>query len=282
MWADETLYENWRQSFRVKQVLAREQSPFQYIHVFDTWSHGRVMTLDGVVQITEADEFVYQEMIAHVPLLQHGSAKRVLIIGAGDGGVLRRVLQHGTVQHVAMVEIDEAVIRLAKQFFPDVSGPAWEDSRARVCIGDGIAFIAEADSQSFDVIIVDSTDPAGPGETLFSGPFYRECARVLGPAGLLVNQGGVPFLQARELRESTALRRQAFAQATAYVVAVPSYVGGFMAIGLAGSGGLEPHAEAEVARRATLAGIAGKTQYWTPAVHRAAFALPPYIAQHLA
>ncbi len=131
------------------------------------------------MQITEADEFVYQEMIAHVPLLAHGAAARVLIIGAGDGGVLRRVLQHRTVRQATMVEIDGAVIRLAREHLPGIGGDAWDDARADVIVGDGIAHVAQAPDGAYDVIIVDSTDPVGSGEALFTEAFYRDCARAL-------------------------------------------------------------------------------------------------------
>src|ERR1700684_2510197 len=126
-WLNETLYPDWGQRFRFTRQLARVQSPFQDIAIFETESHGRVMTLDRVVQITERDEFVYQEMLAHVPLLAHGAAKNVLIIGAGDGGVLKRVLMHKNVARAVMVEIDGEVIRLAKEFLPGIGGDAWND-----------------------------------------------------------------------------------------------------------------------------------------------------------
>ena len=280
-WVSETLYSGWRQSFAVSAELVREQSPFQEILIVQTGSHGRVMLLDGAVQVTEADEFVYQEMIAHVPLLQHGAARSVLIIGAGDGGVLRRVLQHRGTERAVMVEIDGAVIRLARQFVPEIGGTAWDDPRAQVIVGDGIAYVSDAPPDSFDVIIVDSTDPAGPGESLFTEPFYRHCARVLSPGGLLVNQCGVPFMQPDELQATSALRRAAFACVSAYVVAVPTYVGGFMTLGIAGARPITKVGEAELAARAAQAGLAGATRYWSPDIHNAAFALPPYIAQKL-
>lgn len=274
-WLAETLYPGWAQSFRIRRELARERSSFQDIVVVETEQHGNVLFLDGVVQVTEADEFVYQEMITHVPLVQHGAAKHVLIIGAGDGGVLRRVLQHRTVQRATMVEIDGAVIRLAREYLPSVALDAWNDTRADVRVGDGIAYVAEAASGSVDVIIVDSTDPAGPGEVLFSEAFYRDCARILSPGGILVNQCGVPFMQADELRETTALRARVFPYVSAYVAAVPTYVGGFMALGIASDRPVTPVADA--ASRAEAAGILGATRYWSPAIHSASFALPPYI-----
>ena len=129
-WISEGLYEGWRQELRVDRMLARTKSAFQDIAVFENVDLGRVLLLDGVVQITERDEFVYQEMLTHVPLLEHGDAKRVLIIGAGDGGVLRRVLEHGTVEKAVMVEIDGEVIELSKKFLPSIAGDAWNDPRA--------------------------------------------------------------------------------------------------------------------------------------------------------
>lgn len=277
-WVNERLYPGWGQRFAVTRRLAAETTAFQSIEVIDTASHGAVLLLDGVVQVTARDEAVYQEMIAHVPLLLHGAARRVLIIGAGDGGVLRRVLQHRTVERAVMVEIDAAVIRLSRAYLPAVGGDAWDDPRASVLIADGIAYVGAADAGSFDVIIVDSTDPEGVGEVLFSEVFYRDCARVLGPRGLLVNQGGVPAMQADELAASTARRARAFAHVSAYVVAVPTYVGGFMAIGVASNMPFNPAPDAaEIARRADSAGI-GPCHYWSPAVQVAAFALPPYIA----
>jgi spermidine synthase len=277
-WLAEKLYADWAQAFRVTKEVAQETSEFQHVRVVETAGHGFILLLDGVVQITEADEFVYQEMISHVPLIHHGCARRVLIIGAGDGGVLRRVLQHGAVEQATMVEIDEAVIRLSKAHLPSIAGDAWADPRADVIVGDGIAFAAAADSGSFDVIIVDSTDPAGPGESLFTEAFYRDCARVLTTDGLLVNQCGVPFMQAEELRDTTALRRRVFEYTSAYVAAVPTYVGGFMALGVASNTPILPIEPAELSARAIRSGIAGKTRYWSPNVHAASFALPPYIS----
>ena len=232
-WINETLYPDWGQRFRVKRELARVQSDFQDIVIFESFSHGRVMVLDGVIQITEADEFVYQEMLAHVPLLAHGAAANVLIIGAGDGGVLRRVLQHKTVRRAVMCEIDGEVIRLSKLFLPDIAGDAWDDHRAEVIVGDGIDYVKRAPDASFDAIIVDSTDPIGVGEVLFTDSFYENCARILSSRGLVVNQCGVPFMQADELRETSARRVKFFPHVTAYVAAVPTYVGGFMTLGWA-------------------------------------------------
>ncbi|MBW4035089.1 MAG: polyamine aminopropyltransferase [Proteobacteria bacterium] len=282
MWVNETLYPYWGQRFRVTRELARTKSDFQDIAIVDTEFHGRVMLLDGVVQITEADEFVYQEMLAHVPLLAHGDAKSVLIIGAGDGGVLKRVLMHKSVAKAVMVEIDGEVIRLSKEFLPAIGGDAWTDKRADVIVGDGIDYIKRAPDASFDVIIVDSTDPIGVGEVLFTDEFYQNCARILTDRGLIVNQCGVPFMQADELRETSARRGNFFPHVTAYIAAVPTYVGGYMTLGWAGKDAALTTLSIEtITERAKSAGILGTTSYWSPQIHVAAFWLPPYIAKHL-
>lgn len=281
-WINETLYPEWGQRFLVKRELARVQSDFQDIAIFESYTHGRVMVLDGVIQITEGDEFVYQEMLTHVPLLAHGAAENVLIIGAGDGGVLRRVLRHNNVKRAVMVEIDGEVIRLSKQFLPNIAGDAWNDPRANVIVGDGIDYVKNAPDASFDAIIVDSTDPIGVGEVLFTDEFYQNCARILTARGLVVNQCGVPFMQADELRDTSARRRRFFPHVSAYVAAVPTYVGGFMTLGWAAKDATLTSVPLETIRqRAAATGILGATNYWTPEIHTGAFNLPPYIARHL-
>jgi len=281
-WINESLYPDWGQRFLVKRELARTQSEFQDIVLFESFSHGRVMVLDGVIQITERDEFVYQEMLTHVPLLAHGDAKRVLIIGAGDGGVLKRVLQHSTVEKAVMVEIDGEVIRLCKEHMADIAGDAWTNPRGEVIVGDGIDYVRRAPDASFDVIIVDSTDPIGVGEVLFTDEFYQNAARILTANGLIVNQCGVPFMQADELRETSIRRAKFFAEVSAYVAAVPTYVGGFMTLGWsAKAAGLRALPAAEIRARAEKAGILGLTRYWSPEIHASCFYLPPYIAENL-
>lgn len=280
-WINETLYPDWGQRFLVKRDLVRVQSAFQDIVIFESTSHGRVMVLDGCIQITERDEFVYQEMMAHVPLLMHGAAANVLIIGAGDGGVLRRVLQHRNVRRAVMVEIDGEVIRLAKEYMPSIAGDAWNDPRAEVIVGDGIDYVARTTDASFDVVIVDSTDPIGVGEVLFTDAFYKNCARVLTARGLVVNQCGVPFMQADELRDTSARRRKFFPYVSAYVAAVPTYVGGFMTLGIAAKAVPARLEAAEIRARAEAAGILGSTEYWSPEMHAASFVLPPFIGRCL-
>jgi spermidine synthase len=281
-WLNETLYPGWGQRFRIVRELARVQSDFQDIAIFESETHGRVMVLDGIIQITEGDEFVYQEMLAHVPLIAHGAAKNVLIIGAGDGGVLRRVLEHKSVEHAVMAEIDGEVIRLSKEFLPKIAGDAWTNPRGEVIVGDGIDYVRRAPDASFDVIIVDSTDPIGVGEVLFTDEFYENSARILTDGGLIVNQCGVPFMQADELRDTSLRRRQFFPHVGAYVAAVPTYVGGYMTLGWASKQpGIASVDVPTITARAEVAGILGTTRYWTPEIHAAAFHLPPYIAEHL-
>lgn len=281
-WIDETLYEEWKQSFRVNKELAHKQSEFQDIRIIENDFYGRVLLLDGVTQITEKDEFVYQEMLAHVPLFTHGNAKNVLIIGAGDGGVLRRVLQHPEVEKATMVEIDGDVVALSKEFLSKISDGCWDNPRAQVIIGDGIKYVADAKDGSFDVIIVDSTDPIGVGEVLFTDAFYRDCARILTPQGLIVNQCGVPFMQSDELRETSLRRAKFFSYVSAYVAAVPTYVGGFMTLGIAGKGSNKTRQSVDmITDRAQKANLLGKTRYWSPDVHTASFCLPPYIQEQL-
>src|SRR6195952_2004281 len=281
-WINETLYPDWGQRFLVKRELARVKSEFQDIVIFESFSHGLVMVLDGAIQITEADDFVYQEMLTHVPLLAHGAAETVLIIGAGDGGVLKRVLQHSTVRRAVMVEIDGEVIRLSKEFLPKIAVDAWTDARAQVIVGDGIDYVRRAGDGSFDAVIVDSTDPIGVGEVLFTDEFYANCARILTDRGLVVNQCGVPFMQADELHANSVRRRKFFSHVPSYVAAVPTYVGGFMTLGWAAKAASLALASPETIRaRAARAGILGTTNYWTPEIHTRAFNLPPYIARHL-
>lgn len=282
MWLNETLYPDWGQRFKVTRELARVKSDFQDIAVFESSSHGRVLVLDGAIQITERDEFVYQEMLTHVPLLAHGAAKNVLIIGAGDGGVLKHVLMHKNVERAVMVEIDGEVIRLSKEFLPGIGGDAWVSPRAEVIVGDGIDYVKKAPTGSFDVIIVDSTDPIGVGEVLFTDEFYENAARILSDNGIIVNQCGVPFMQADELRETSLRRGKFFPFVSAYIAAVPTYVGGYMTLGWAGKNPQQTEVGVEeIAKRAQAAGISGKSDYWSPHVHVASFWLPPYIAKHL-
>ena len=190
----ETLYDALGQSFRIDKVYFESKTEHQHLMIFHNAALGRVMVLDGIVQTTEKDEFIYHEMMAHVPLLAHGKARRVLIIGGGDGAMLREVLKHKTVEQVTMVEIDQAVIDMAREYLPNHSQGAFDDARANIVIADGMDFVRDTDL-TFDVIISDSTDPIGPGEILFTDDFYGQCKRILNNDGIIATQNGVAFFQ---------------------------------------------------------------------------------------
>lgn len=233
--------------------------------------------LDGITQTTEADEFIYHEMLAHTPILAHGAAERVLIIGGGDGGMLREVLRHPTVTHCTMVEIDPGVVELSKAHLPNHSHGAFDDPRTNLVFADGAAFVKEC-TDRFDVIIVDSTDPIGPGEVLFQDTFYANAKSCLTPGGVLVTQNGVPFMQRDELKNTVTHLRHLFADGSCYLATIPTYVGGPMAFGWATDNpDLRDIDVAVLEKRFDAARI--KTRYYTPAVHKGAFALPVYISE---
>jgi spermidine synthase len=274
-WSHETLYPDYRQSLRIDRLLYDSQTEHQRIQVFENARFGRVLTLDGVVQTTEGDEWIYHEMMAHVPILAHGAARRVLIIGGGDGGMAREVLRHRTVEHVTMVEIDAGVVDFSRKYLPNLSAGAFDDTRLDLVIADGAAFVAESDAL-FDVILVDSTDPIGPGEVLFTDSFYGRAKARLAEGGILVTQNGVPFLQPEELRNTMRAFRSLFRDATAYLASIPTYNGGPMAFGWGTDGAARETPLATLRERARSSGIAFR--YYTPDVHAAAFALPVYVA----
>ncbi|HLO79075.1 MAG TPA: polyamine aminopropyltransferase [Magnetospirillum sp.] len=278
-WFQETLYDHWRQSFRVTREITRIAGPMQEIALFETPGFGRVLTLDGVIQVTTGDEFIYHEMLAHVPIYAHGAVRSVCVVGGGDGGMLREILKHPGVERAVLVEIDGAVVDFCRQHLPSVSDGAFDDPRTRIVIADGIRFMAETRDR-FDLIVIDSTDPIGPGEVLFTESFYKDCARCLTSEGIVVNQNGVPFLQGAEITDTWRRRRPHFADLGYYLAAVPTYVGGFMALGWA-SASPRPRQESGETIRARFQAAPVSTRYYTPEVHQAAFALPPYIAHFI-
>lgn len=274
-WFLERLHTGYRQGFEVTRTLHRQKTEFQELVIFDTPTFGRVLVLDGVLQTTEADEYFYHEMLAHPPLLAHGAVGDVLIIGGGDGGTLREVLKHRNIRRVTIVEIDADVVENCRRYLPSISKGAFEDRRTELVFADGVAFVAET-KDKFDLIIVDSTDPTGPGEALFEERFYADCKAGLKEKGILVTQNGVPFLQGAELATSYRRLKSLFADATFYLTAVPSYVGGFMALGWASTEAANRRVPLETLET-RFAEAAIETRYYTPAVHLAAFALPRYI-----
>lgn len=274
-WSVERLHDHLSQGLRIERVLYDSQSAHQRIVVFENATFGRVLTLDGVVQVTERDNFIYHEMLTHVPMIAHGTAGRVLIIGGGDGGMAREALRH-PVERVTMVEIDAGVVEFSKQYLPMVSNGAFDDPRLDLQIADGADFVRGREAE-FDVIIVDSTDPVGPGEVLFSEHFYGHARRALRPGGILVTQNGVPFMQGSELTETLRAFRSLFRDAAAYVAPVPTYQGGFMAFGWGTDGAARSTGAETIRSRIAEAGIAGR--YYNADIHQAAFALPGYIRQ---
>jgi len=277
-WVEETLHRGFRVRLKADRVLFDSETEHQRLIIFENADFGRVMMLDGIVQVTTTDEFVYHEMMAHVPLFAHGRAKKALIVGGGDGGVLREALKHPELEQVTLCEIDHGVIGLCRQHFPEVSAGAYDDPRTRIVIADGTKFVAETDER-FDVIMVDSTDPIGPGAVLFTREFYTDCQRCLKRGGLLVTQNGLPFLQAAELQQSVSYFRGLFGDASAYLANTPSYFGGPMSFGWATDNAkLRHHRRKKIERRHDKAG-AFPTRYWRPDVHIAAFALPPYVRE---
>ena len=277
-WVEETLHRGFRIRLKADRVLFDSETEHQHLIIIETPEFGRVMMLDGVIQLASKDEFVYHEMMAHVPLFAHGRAKKALIIGGGDGGVLREALRHPELESVTLCEIDRRVIDLCRAHFPEVSAGAYDDPRTRILIADGTKFVAETDER-FDVIMVDSTDPIGPGVVLFTREFYAGCRKALAKGGLLTTQNGLPFLQAAELKQSVGYFRELFNDAFAYLATTPTYVGGPMSFGWASDDGeLRQHKRRKIERRYAKAG-AFPTRYWRPDVHVAAFALPAYVRE---
>ena len=274
-WFDEVLHDGYALHLRADSVLCERDTGHQRLAIFETALFGRALMLDDIVQTTERDEFVYHEMIVHVPLLAHGAARRVLVIGGGDGGAIEEVLKHRAIDHVRLVELDAGVVEACREYLPSICGDAFDDARLSLTIGDGAEFVSDS-AERFDVIIVDSTDPVGPGMALFRPAFYAACKRCLAPGGIVVTQAGVPFLQGPVLRDTLAGLSRHFAAATCYLATVPTYIGGPMAFGWASDDpALTDVPAALLADRQREAAI--ETRYYTPAVHRAAFALPDYV-----
>ncbi|ACV26548.1 polyamine aminopropyltransferase [Kangiella koreensis] len=280
----ETLYSTYGQSFIVDEVLFESKTEHQHLIIFKNEQFGHVMALDGVIQTTEKDEFIYHEMLTHVPLFAHGNAKRVLIIGGGDGGILREVLRHPEVEQVTMVEIDAAVVDMCKQYFPKHSDGAFDDPRVNLVIADGVDFIvhnANAENgDRFDVIISDSTDPEGPAEVLFTSRFYQGCKNSLNEGGILATQNGVSFMQIDEVKTTYNRFKGIFDDRWFYVTAVPTYIGGNMTLSWGSDDAtLRQHSVETIRERFSKANFS--TRYYNPELHVASFALPQYVIEAL-
>lgn len=274
-WYFETERSGFAQGLRVRQRILDVRTPFQRLELIDTDAFGRALILDEALQTSEFDEFMYHEMIVHVPLMTHPNPRRVLIIGGGDGGTLRRVLEHPGVRPV-QVEIDRTVIDVCRDHIPGISAGAYDDPRVELVVADGIEFIRRNPGQ-FDVVIIDSTDPIGPGAGLFEEAFYRDVAGALADDGLLAAQSSSPLFMAGELHSQVHNLRQVFPLVRTYLGPVPGYPGCLWSYTI-GSKRYDPLAveRASILQRLAAGGI--RTRYYTPDVHHAAFALPPFIA----
>ncbi|MBI9084813.1 MAG: polyamine aminopropyltransferase [Desulfobacterales bacterium] len=262
-------------SFKVEKTLFSGHSPFQQVDVVKTAGHGAMLLNDGMVMLSERDEFVYHEMIAHVPLFVHPHPETVLVIGGGDGGTVREVLKHSTVRRAVMVEIDEMVVEACKKHLPSVSC-ALDDPRLELRIEDGVKFVAETEER-FDVVVIDSTDPIGAAKPLFNRAFYENVAGILTEKGILVSQAESPFYDDEIQRAMLANQRPYFKRLHLYLFANLTYPGGLWSFGFA-SRGLCP-AQDFVAGRVAASAI--DFRYYNADVHRAAFALPTFVAKTL-
>lgn len=276
-WFTEVHTPNFGIKVRVRQTLEVKRTTYQDLAVLDTVDFGRMLVLDGLIQTTEADEFIYHEMIAHVPMFAHPRPERVLVIGGGDGGVVREVLRHKAVEAVDHVEIDQAVTEACRRWLPTIS-EALDDPRVKQHFTDGVEFVrlaAEEKGGSYDVIIVDSTDPLGPAVGLFGPVFYDNARKALRPGGILNVQSESPwFMRPAMLRSFCGIRRS-FPLARLYTAHVPTYSTYTWSFTLGSDVG-DP-ATAKVPDP-----LPFDTKYYTPAVHRAAFVLPAFLERLLA
>ena len=265
------------QGFEINRTLFEGKSQYQDIAIYENDSLGRVLTLDGIIQITECDEFIYQEMMVHVPIFSHENPENVLIIGGGDGGILREVLRHKGIKRIVMAEIDQMVIDACVEHMPKVNnaGKVYKDPRTQLIVGDAFAFVKDTDLK-FDVVIIDSTDPIGPGEKLFSHEFYKSLIKILKLNALVSTQGGVPQFQPGEVGTTLSCLEDAGLNASCYIAAVPTYYGGYMTLGF---GALNSNwslpDEKKLDQRFKETCI--KTKHYSPAMHLASFVLPPWI-----
>jgi spermidine synthase len=274
-WIEETFHPHWRVRLEAARVLHEVKTAHQHLAIFENPTWGTVLMLDGVCQLTTSDEFIYHEMMAHVPLMALPAPVRVLVIGGGDGGVLREVLKHPSVAKATLCEIDRAVVDLSLKHYPEIADGCFDDPRADIVIADGLKYVADT-REKFDAIIVDSSEPIGPSAVLHTREFFTDCRRSLKRGGILVTQNGLPFLFPEHLRATTEIFASLFKANSPYMCTQPCYFGGPFALNWASDdAGLLDVAEAMLARRVVKRGITAR--YYTPAVHRAAFALPGYV-----
>eukprot|EP01056_Protomagalhaensia_sp_Gyna25_P002510 Protomagalhaensia_sp_Gyna_25__2509@NODE_2410_length_1101_cov_397_034840_g1997_i0_p1_GENE_NODE_2410_length_1101_cov_397_034840_g1997_i0NODE_2410_length_1101_cov_397_034840_g1997_i0_p1_ORF_typecomplete_len319_score62_17Spermine_synth/PF01564_17/1e04Spermine_synth/PF01564_17/1_8e51Spermine_synth/PF01564_17/9_1e02Spermine_synt_N/PF17284_2/2_9e18Methyltransf_23/PF13489_6/0_00085MTS/PF05175_14/0_013MTS/PF05175_14/1_2e03Pyr_redox_2/PF07992_14/0_015Methyltransf_30/PF05430_11/0_03Methyltransf_31/PF13847_ len=264
------------QSFKCRRLLHEEQTPYQNIKLYETTNFGNLMVLDGVFQNTEVDEFAYHEMMSQVPLLAHPNPKRVLIIGGGDCGVVREVARHACVEVIHLAEIDSRVVELSKQYFPNIASSC-EDPRLEVKIVDGAKYLADPGLESFyDVIIVDSSDPVGPNESLFRESFYKDLKRCLAPGGVAVCQGENFWLHPKTIRNVMGKCRDIFAEVEYYWFCIPVYPCGVLgAVALSKEPGFVLN-DVHPSRMAAAEALSQDLKYYNRAVHKAAFVKPQF------
>ncbi len=263
-------------SFKLKEKLHEEKSPFQKIEIWETEGYGTLMTIDGYIMLTDRDNFLYHEMMSHPALFTHPEPKRVVIIGGGDCGTLREVLRHPGVESVVQVDIDERVTRLSEQYFPQLC-ESNGDPRASLMFDDGIKYMADAAAGGVDLVIVDSTDPIGPAEGLFNEAFYRSCHQALGEHGILVQQSESPLYHMKLLKAMHgAMRAAGFQQTLALPFPQPVYPSGWWSATLALKGGSPAAFREQDARDKPFA-----TEYYNAEIHRAALAQPEFMRREL-
>jgi spermidine synthase len=259
-------------AFQIREKLHEEQSPFQRIEIYATTHFGNLMVIDGFVMLTGRDNFLYHEMMSHPALFTHPDPRRVVIIGGGDCGTLREVLKHPGVEHALQVDIDERVTRLAEQYFPELV-QSNDDPRAELSFGDGIKWMKQAPEGSVDLIIVDSTDPIGPAEGLFTEAFFRDCHRALGEQGIIVQQSESPLLHYDKIIQPLhrAMRAAGFSDSATLPFPQPCYPSGWWSATMAAK-----QTDVRLFRRADAENKGFPTRYYNAEIHQAALAQPEF------
>lgn len=275
MWIYETLHNGVKLALQAKQ-LCRKKTQYQDCRIYETSAFGKALFLDGVIQTTEADEFIYHEMLTHPPLLSHPQPKSILLIGAGDGGVLREVLKH-PIKKVTLVEIDADVIKFSKQYLNFLNKNAFADRRLKIIIDDGAKFAVRT-KEKFDLALIDSPDPIGPAKILFSKKFYQNIFSLLTTNGLMIRQTGSTMLQRYVLKENYRIVKKIFPYLAVQVVSVPTYIGGFFSF-LIGSKKINPEKLSHQAVLRRYNKLKLKTKYYNPDIHFASLKLPNYLQE---
>jgi spermidine synthase len=268
MWLKEGQLADAAMTYKIKETLVTKKTEYQDLAILDTYAFGRMLVLDSIVQTTIKDEYVYHEMISHIPLFTHPNPKRVLVVGGGDGGAIREVLKHPSVEKAILCEIDKAVVDECKRFLPEISC-ALDDPRCEVFIGDGIKYVHEHKNE-FDVIIVDSTDPFGAAEGLFGGSFYKEISECLTDDGLFIAQTETPFYLPEVVKRVYDDATAVFSITKLFMAAIPTYPSGFWSFTV-GSKKYDP----ETADLSNTIDI--ETKYYTKKLHKSCFVLPKFI-----